>query len=616
MIGEGTFGRVYRGRDRRLARPVAVKVIKPWWAEDPEWAESFEREARLLASISDPGIVQIFDVGPAPEGLYYVAELVDGESLASRLRGGRRGPGAGVRDRRAAVHARSRRRTRSTWSTATSSRPTSSSPGTAGSRSATSGSRGSPRGAPTVPVATIVGTPDTWRRSRRPAASPVPATDVYGVGVVLYEMLAGHTPFEGKSPVELALHHLHDPPPPLPASTPRALVRIVQRTLAKDPAERFRDGHELAATLARVQIPAHHDEALTASSPGRAAPVALLSRSAEPRVPAQARAATELMAPATVTVPRPGGDDDVPAETGSRIPPTRVGARRPPRRNFNPGERRQRNVLLALAVLIALGMAVIALELAPGHLSVPELQGMTRGRIIGTAHHDGFHAAFTGRYSNRPRSTAIGQNPAPGTRVGDGATVQVVLSRGPRPVTVPPLLGASASSAETTLNGLKAASGRDPGARPRRRHRDGHPPVPIRRCERGSWLDRLSVGGRGAAVASADQLLERWKRPLRAVPDPGQPLGDHLQHGLPGDVHVHLLLLGSERHGDQRRQRLDGRRVLSRPGKLRGPHLQVGARRLSDHGFARRRQRQLANPGRRLLLSRPHGAPQPRSGGT
>ena len=88
VIGEGTFGRVYRGRDRRLARPVAVKVIKPWWAEDPNWGQSFEREAQLLARVSDPGIVQIFDVGHAPEGLYYVAELVDGESLEQRLRRG------------------------------------------------------------------------------------------------------------------------------------------------------------------------------------------------------------------------------------------------------------------------------------------------------------------------------------------------------------------------------------------------------------------------------------------------------------------------------------------------------------------------------------------------
>src|SRR5436305_14743534 len=83
IIGEGSFGRVYRGRDQRLRRPVAVKVIKPWWAEDPDWVSQFEREAQLMASVSDPHIVQIFDVGDAPEGLYYVAEPVEGQSLAT-----------------------------------------------------------------------------------------------------------------------------------------------------------------------------------------------------------------------------------------------------------------------------------------------------------------------------------------------------------------------------------------------------------------------------------------------------------------------------------------------------------------------------------------------------
>ena len=85
LIGEGAFGRVYRGLDRRLTRPVAVKVIKPWWAEDSSWVERFQREAQLLAAVSDPGIVQIFDIGEAEEGPYYVAELVEGESLARRL---------------------------------------------------------------------------------------------------------------------------------------------------------------------------------------------------------------------------------------------------------------------------------------------------------------------------------------------------------------------------------------------------------------------------------------------------------------------------------------------------------------------------------------------------
>ena len=68
LIGEGTFGRVYRGYDRRLEREVAIKVIKPWWSEDPEWAESFGREAQLLARVSDPGSSRSMTSGKPTRG--------------------------------------------------------------------------------------------------------------------------------------------------------------------------------------------------------------------------------------------------------------------------------------------------------------------------------------------------------------------------------------------------------------------------------------------------------------------------------------------------------------------------------------------------------------------
>jgi len=255
IIGEGTFGRVYRGRDRRLARWVAVKVIKPWWAEDPEWARSFEREAQLLASVSDPGIIQIFDVGEAPEGLYYVAELVDGESLARRLRRGRVAPAEAceiaLQLARALARAHSQRVVHRDVKPANvlitrDGRVKVGDFGVARLAESTTD----------APVATIAGTPGYMAPEQASGGISSPATDVYGVGIVLYEMLAGHTPFGGKSAVELALRHVNDPPPPLAAHTPRTLVRVVERALAKDPTDRYRDGHELAAALARVRIPA------------------------------------------------------------------------------------------------------------------------------------------------------------------------------------------------------------------------------------------------------------------------------------------------------------------------------------------------------------------------
>ncbi len=248
LIGEGAFGRVYRGRDRRLARSVAVKVIKPWWADDPDWVQGFEREAQLMARVSDPGIVQIFDVGYASEGLYYVAELVDGASLQQRLRAGAMVPdqASDVAEQlcRALGHAHSQRIVHRDVKPAN----------VLISRHGTVkvGDFGVARlgeGSSDVLAATIVGTPKYMAPEQARGRGTSAATDVYSVGIVLYEMLAGRPPFEGGSPVELALSHLHDPCPPLPPSAPGPLADVVGRALAKDPAGRYADGTEMAAAL-------------------------------------------------------------------------------------------------------------------------------------------------------------------------------------------------------------------------------------------------------------------------------------------------------------------------------------------------------------------------------
>ncbi|MDQ6778971.1 MAG: serine/threonine protein kinase, partial [Actinomycetota bacterium] len=260
VIGEGTFGRVYRGRDRRLARAVAVKVIKPWWADDPEWVRSFELEAQLLARVNDPGIVQIFDVGHAKEGLYYVAELVDGESLADRLR---RGPLAPAEARGIAEQlCRALTRAHSQRVIHRDIKPANvliSADGRVkvGDFGVARLAEGSTDGA----AATVVGTPRYMAPEQARGGSTGPATDIYGVGIVLYEMLAGHPPFTERSAVELALRHLHDPPPPLDGRTPRALVEILGRALAKRPEDRYPSAGAMADALAGATGAVASDEA-------------------------------------------------------------------------------------------------------------------------------------------------------------------------------------------------------------------------------------------------------------------------------------------------------------------------------------------------------------------
>jgi eukaryotic-like serine/threonine-protein kinase len=248
VIGEGAFGRVYEGRDRRLDRSIAVKVIKPWWADDPDWVADFERETRLLARISDPGIVQIYDVGNAPEGRYYVSELVRGENLAQRLRRGSMAPwqAAAIAAQlcRALAGAHAQRIVHRDVKPpnillSNSGQVKVGDFGVAGLAEGSSGGGSH----------TIVGTP-AYMAPEQSRGRPVsPATDVYSAGVVLYEMVAGALPFTAASPVDLALRHLQDPPPPLPASVPEPLQEIIVRALAKEPSQRYADGGEMSDAL-------------------------------------------------------------------------------------------------------------------------------------------------------------------------------------------------------------------------------------------------------------------------------------------------------------------------------------------------------------------------------
>ncbi|MGZ4321679.1 MAG: protein kinase domain-containing protein [Solirubrobacteraceae bacterium] len=456
LIGEGTFGRVYRGRDRRLARNVAVKVIKPWWAEDPEWVGSFEREVQLLASVNDPGIVQIFDVGSAPEGLYYVSELVDGISLSKRLKAGPLGPAEAcevaeqLAQALAAAHAQRvvHRDIKPANVLITSDcRVKVGDFGIA--RLFEENAEGS---------ATIVGTPTYMAPEQAHGRLGSPATDVYCAGIVLYEMLAGHPPFEAKTTVELALRHVQDRPPPLPDETPEMLVEVVNRALQKEPAERYRDGKALARALskAREELP---DEDVPAQRPGvRTGAVGLLEREVGTSTTAplvhtgrDRTAATKSATGRDHTLDPRGRKQTTPkGPTG-----TRIGNPVSARRNVNPAERRQRIGIFVCVLAVVGGMIAAALAIAPKHVTVPSLRGMSSGRVAAAAHRLHLRLTLKRRHSGVPAGVALAQSPSAGTRVKEGSALTVTLSDGPPPVPVPKLVGYSSADAQSTLTQAK-----------------------------------------------------------------------------------------------------------------------------------------------------------------
>ena len=514
LIGEGAFGRVYQGRDRRLDRPVAVKVIKPWWAEDPEWAATFEREARLLARVSDPGIVQIFDVGRAPEGVYYVSELVDGEDLAARLHRGPLPPweacGVAAQLCRALARAHAQRIVHRDVKPAnillsTQGRVKVGDFGVALLAEGSTGGFGT----------SIVGTPRYMAPEQGRGLPTTPATDIYSVGVVLYEMLAGHAPFDGENAVELALRHLQDPPPPLPTAVPRPLAEITERALAKDPGDRFADGAEMAEALVEVR---------RASETGRRARL----------TPARTRGGVHVptRAPVGVGAGGPGGSG------GAATPPRRgrpfgyadrPDATRPapvmsPRHNINPSARRRAVAALGVVLLLAAGMAAAAILLAPpARTRVPRLTGLRRAAALTSGRHAHVRVVLGRAYSaSVSPGVAVSQHPGAGALIARGASVTVVLSRGPAPVPVPAVTGESVGDAQQTLTSLGLHStvnqvpapgtapgtvtGQTPGAH---RLAAAHSTITLSVAETPQWrpIERFSSRDSGAFHISG----ERWR---------------------------------------------------------------------------------------------------------
>lgn len=269
-IGAGGMGEVYRALDTRLDRSVAIKILPETWAADPERRLRFEREARAVAALSHPHICALYDVGEQ-NGLHYtVMEFVEGETLAARLERGalpldlalRHGAEIAEALDQAHRHGIIHRDlkpgnvmlTRSgaklldfglakpalTFATASS---------------ATGGIP--PTGLPTQTNAltaegSILGTVEYMAPEQFEGREADARTDIFSLGTVLYEMIAGRRPFTGPSQASIIGATLHSEPEPLSSSlpaVPQNVDRLVRRCLAKNPEDRWQSARDLAIEL-------------------------------------------------------------------------------------------------------------------------------------------------------------------------------------------------------------------------------------------------------------------------------------------------------------------------------------------------------------------------------
>ena len=257
QIGSGGMATVWLARDLRLERDVALKRLHSQLAAAAGAAERFMREALAAAALSHPHVVAVYDAGEDAQGPYLVMEYVEGETLADRLRREGLLPLAdalriAVACARALDHAHRR------GVVHRDVKPGNVLLGVDGSvKLADFGiAKVAWEGEPLTQTASLVGTAAYLAPERVQGEESTPSSDVYALGVVLYEMLTGRPPFEGETPLATALAHVNQQPipPGQLRELPPPVEEAVMRCLAKDPQHRFADAGALAEALGKVDV--------------------------------------------------------------------------------------------------------------------------------------------------------------------------------------------------------------------------------------------------------------------------------------------------------------------------------------------------------------------------
>ncbi len=258
-IGRGGMADVFSARDLLLDRQVAVKVLFPEFATDANFVERFRREAQSAASLSHPNIVNVYDWGKY-EGTYFIVmEEVQGRTLAEILTTNKQltsKQAAEIASEVAAAlgfahenHVAHR-----------DIKPANILIGSNGQVKVADFGIARALNAPTesnlTQVGSVMGTATYFSPEQAQGAQPDPRSDLYSLGIVMYEMVAGKPPFTGENPVSIAYKQVHDAPQPLVqivADVPRSFEAIVAKLLAKDPKLRYPSAAALRDDLRRFR---------------------------------------------------------------------------------------------------------------------------------------------------------------------------------------------------------------------------------------------------------------------------------------------------------------------------------------------------------------------------
>jgi serine/threonine-protein kinase len=430
-LGAGGMADVYCAEDTHLGRKVALKLLHTRFAQDQEFVERFRREASAAAGLQHPNVVGVYDRGEF-DGTYYIAmEYCEGRTLKEVVGRTALPPeraiaiakqmlvAARFAHRRNVIH-RDLKPHNVILDSEDNVKVTDFGIARAGASDITE-------------VGAIMGTAQYLSPEQAQGRSVTEASDLYSIGIVLFEMLTGRAPFEGDSAVAVALQHVNQPPPS-PRETkpelPPELEAVVLKALAKDPAHRYRDADSFIKDLEAVEARL------------RAGPVDVESTAVFAPV-AAATAPTALAPTPPVAAPPP----PPPAAMEPGPPPPPPGE--PP--EGHP-ERRRRWLVAALVGGIAALALIAFLVLGSGEQStVPPVVGQTLEQARARVDRAGLEVEVKRRTDQAPRDFVYDQTPNPGQKVDQGSFVTLYVSNGPSTVRVPDVVGLDQTDARRRL---------------------------------------------------------------------------------------------------------------------------------------------------------------------
>jgi beta-lactam-binding protein with PASTA domain/predicted Ser/Thr protein kinase len=486
-LGSGGMANVYLAEDQELGRRVAIKILNDRHANDDQFVERFRREAKNAAALSHANIVSIYDRGEA-EGTYYIAmEYLEGRSLKELIVA--RGPApisisidyarqilAALKfaHRNGIVHR--------------DIKPHNVVVDAEGRVKVTDFGIARAGASQMTEVGSIIGTAQYLSPEQAKGAPVDQTSDLYSLGIVLYELLTGEVPFSGDTPVEIAMKHISakpDPPSTLREELPRDLDLVVMRALAKNPSERYQSADEMDRDLDRVArgvaVTRETEDAATAiiSRPAAAA----VSAPPQPSVyydydePVRRRPVWPWILTALLLIGALGAgwyvytqvQDELGESTAVAVPyvvdsreseavAQILAAELTPEVIREPSADVEEGFVFrqepAGGARVDKESAVqVYVSTGPPQTEVPDVIGETRDDAVAALARADLEAKVVQVYSGEEPGTVTGQSPRGGEQVQVGTRVQINVSQGRRPVTVPNVVGDPFETAESKLQG-------------------------------------------------------------------------------------------------------------------------------------------------------------------